>query len=198
MSDRPFRVLGLNFAYTTVGPVTRLLTETLEACRIVAMDHGIDPLVERVDLIKVLQGFTVPVQGVIPAYLKQTAEKHLLADVVIFASPVIWSLPSALFCQYMADITPFESDGGFPLRGKASGVIAHCRESGGEKVVSDVMTPFRHFGSVFPPHAGFWQSETGALRSENKWQLHDHMNVLAVNLVEQAIANMGSKPEFRS
>ena len=198
--NRPaISVLGINAAYTKKGPVGQMLEEALDACTqwIEGGGYQYAARVEAIHLADIMEGFTCPQQGEIPGYLQETADKLLHADAVIFATPVFWSMPSALLVQFFADITPFECDGDFPLRGKAAGVIAHCDEDGCEKVVNDVMTPLRHLGFIMPPHAGFWRNRTAARFSENEWQLHDHTHVLASNLIELAIARKQGNPNWR-
>lgn len=190
-------VLGINCAYTKTGPVAQMLDESIQACMDWADNADVAASFEALHLSEVMQGFTTPKQGCIPKYLKETAGKLLKADVVLFATPVFWGMPSPLFSQFLIDITPYEFDGDFPLRGKVAGVITHCDEDGGEKVVSDVLSPLRHFGFALPPHAGFWRNRTGAIHSEGKWQVDDHQKVLANNLVQLAVALKKAAPEWQ-
>ncbi len=192
------RILGINCAYTKVGPVAQMLAESLEACGQWAKEvDGMETTVETVHLADVMRGFTTPVQGLILEHMKEAAKKLLAADVVLFATPVFWGMPSPLFMQFLVDITPYEFDGDFPLRGKVAGVIAHCDEDGCGQVVNAVLGPLRHFGFATPPHGDFWRNRTGARFSEGKWQENDHTHVLAPNLVEMALAFKKSPPEWR-
>lgn len=192
------RILGVNCAYTRVGPVAQMLTEALEACQQVAeIREEASTSIEIVHLVEIPGNtFSLPVQGVIPDHMHATVEKLLKADIVIFASPTFWSMPSPLFSQFMVDITPLEGDADFPLRGKVAGAISHCDDCGAEKVVSDMFVPLRHFGFATPPHPGPWRNRRGAAGSYKQWQLHDHTHVLAPNLVAQAVAFKKANPEW--
>lgn len=182
-------VVGIDASYTGKGPVAQMLDDALEACKQTGeLGEGVEVSLEVFRLIDHMPGFTCPEQGVVPAYLRDIAQKLLAADIILIAVPTFWSWPSAMLVQFMIDITAFEVDGDFPLRGKVAAVISHCDEDGAEKVVSDTMVPLRHLGFAFAPFAGFWRNRTGARFSEHGWQEHDHTHVLAPNAVRFALA----------
>ncbi len=190
-------ILGINSAYKNDGEVSIILRETLEACATCAANWTADSKNEKEELfinqrIQTLHlmdfvKFTAPQENYVPPELQEAVDVLMRADIVVFASPVIWFNPSPLLMQFFVGITALEHDWNFPLKGKIAGVITHCDEDGCEKVANDIRAPLQHFGFQMPPHSTFWRNRAGARFSEAHWQVDDHQKVMAVNLIHYAL-----------
>jgi multimeric flavodoxin WrbA len=92
------------------------------------------------------------------------------ADVIIFATPVLWFNVSALMKQLLERIPEAKK---FPMHGKTAYFFAVCDEDGGQQAINQMMGPLNHMGFCIPPHACMFYNNNMAHRSEDRWQIKD-------------------------
>jgi multimeric flavodoxin WrbA len=113
--------------------------------------------------------FGVPVihlaDGIEEAYLE-----IMKADVIVFATPVLWFNVSALMKALLERMpeTPH-----FPLEGKTAYFFAVCDEDGGQQAINQMMAPLNHMGFKIPPYACMFYNTKMARKSEGEWQIRD-------------------------
>ncbi len=91
-------------------------------------------------------------RGVLNDGMKNIFMSLLLADAVIFATPVYWFGPSALLKSLIERMTALENTGKL-LDGKVAGLVATYEEDGATQALLSLVAPLLEMGFLFPPYS---------------------------------------------
>lgn len=102
----------------------------------------------------------------------------LLADGIIFATPVHWFGPSSEMKIFIDRLTPLEN-AGFLLEGKVAGFLAYGNEAGKMNTLMQMAATASHMGMVVPPYGlvyfgqkrSLWASRDPLLLAQNMLNL---------------------------
>jgi len=187
MKQGPIRLVVLNGAPQVSGTVAKLAKQAVAAAKHEARFHDFKVEAEVIHLNRVMKGFH---QGRFdfPRWLRPTFASLNAADIVIFATPVTNYSASPLMHNMLAYLYSFErADGTHVLDGKVVGTVIHGREDCATKADLDMQGPFNDFGLHRPPHSRGIQIRGGKDRSENLWQLTEHLltgeNIVRTHIV---------------
>lgn len=146
------------------GSTLKLLKKVVGAAETEAEFHGYTPSTEIVHLHEVLTGFYPGNYDFLPESLISTFRKMILADVLVFASPVQWYAMSDLMKVFINHLTALEGGPeelgehflGLTLKperqlaGKAGAVIATCHHDGCMQVIQSIVAPLNDGGVIIP------------------------------------------------
>jgi multimeric flavodoxin WrbA len=165
-------LVGLNGDSGPSRTVSRLLNESMKAARTECRYQSIFCESEIIDL-PVVANFCDGLGKRPPREIFECLNIIRKADALIFATPVYWFGPSATMKAFLDWLTWLEAKN-FALEGKVAGVIAHCREDGGNQATMALIGPLLHMGMMIPPYCAFFRNRHVASRSEGQWQLKEH------------------------
>ncbi len=180
-------ILGVSGAHRAGDPSTTLLLEAAEAARTTLAHKFNHVQTDIVRLWEVTESFHTG-DYLVPKWAEPLLSKFREADGVILSSPVYGGTMAPIMSNFLDLLYSLERrDTSNPLDGTLVGYIAHGHTNGGKEVCLDMHAICDDCGMCGFPRGMFYQLDEGKDRSENKWQLTDHV-LLGRNLA-QAIMN---------